>query len=73
MGLKHKNLKNIEDRVVNMGKKAKEHRKKVAKRNERIMVEYRQVENLKKAIYYEAQERYKQSSGQTTQQLWKTT
>lgn len=56
-----------------MGKKATEHRKKVAKRNERIMGEVRQVENLKKAIYYEAQERYKQSSGQTTQQLWKTT
>lgn len=41
-----------------MGKKTKEHRKKVAARNQRIKGEEREVEKLRKLIYQEAKQRY---------------
>jgi len=41
-----------------MGKKEKEHRKKVAKRNERLKAEERQIESLQRKIFEEAKERY---------------
>lgn len=41
-----------------MGKKAKEHRKKVANRNQRLRAEEREVEKLRKLIYEEAKQRY---------------
>lgn len=41
-----------------MGKRDKEHRKKVAKRNEQIKVQERQISNLQKQIFEEAKQRY---------------
>jgi uncharacterized protein (UPF0335 family) len=41
-----------------MGKKAKEHRKKVAKRNERVKLEEKQINNLQRKIFEEAKQRY---------------
>jgi hypothetical protein len=41
-----------------MGKKTKEHRKKVANRNQRLKAEEREVEKLRRVIYEEAKQRY---------------
>jgi hypothetical protein len=41
-----------------MGKKQKEHRKKVAKRNERLKVEEKQISSLQRKIFEEAKQRY---------------
>ena len=41
-----------------MGKRTKEHRKKVANRNQRLKSEEREVEKLRKLIYEEAKQRY---------------
>jgi hypothetical protein len=41
-----------------MGKRDKEHRKKVAKRNERLKVEEKQIDNLQRKIFEEAKQRY---------------
>ena len=41
-----------------MGKRTKEHRKKVANRNQRLKAEEREVEKLRKLIYEEAKQRY---------------
>jgi len=49
-----------------MGKKAKNHRAKVRRRNERLKQEERMIENLQRRIYEEAKARYEaQQSGQT--------
>lgn len=41
-----------------MGKKTKEHRKKVKARNNRLKQEEREVEKLRRIIYEEAKQRY---------------
>jgi hypothetical protein len=41
-----------------MGKKAKEHRKKVANRNQRLRAEEREIEKIRKQIFEEAKQRY---------------
>jgi uncharacterized protein (UPF0335 family) len=41
-----------------MGKKAKEHRKKVASRNQRLKAEEREIEKMRKQIFEEAKQRY---------------
>jgi hypothetical protein len=51
------------------GKKA--HRKRVAKRNQQIKADFKAIEHLKKSIYEEAKERYKQE--QETKTKWNLT
>lgn len=46
------------DKDVNMGKKAKEHRKKVAKRNERLKAEEIEIEKIRRVIFEEGRQRY---------------
>lgn len=41
-----------------MGKKTKEHRKKVKARNLRIKAEEREIEKMRRVIYEEAKKRY---------------
>jgi uncharacterized protein (UPF0335 family) len=41
-----------------MGKKAKEHRKRVANRNQRLKAEEREIEKMRKQIFEEAKQRY---------------
>lgn len=41
-----------------MGKKAKEHRKKVANRNQRLRAEEREIEKIRKQIFEEGKQRY---------------
>jgi hypothetical protein len=41
-----------------MGKKAKEHRKKVANRNQRLKAEEREIEKMRRQIFEEAKQRY---------------
>jgi hypothetical protein len=41
-----------------MGKRDKEHRKKVAKRKERLKIEERQIDSLQRKIFEEAKQRY---------------
>jgi uncharacterized protein (UPF0335 family) len=41
-----------------MGKKAKEHRKKVASRNQRLKAEEREIEKMRRQIFEEAKQRY---------------
>jgi hypothetical protein len=41
-----------------MGKKAKEHRKKVASRNQRLKAEEREIEKMRRVIFEEAKQRY---------------
>jgi uncharacterized protein (UPF0335 family) len=41
-----------------MGKKAKEHRKKVANRNQRLRAEEKEIEKIRKQIFEEAKQRY---------------
>lgn len=54
-----------------MGKKAKEHRKKVAKRNEKLKQDERAIVHLQKQIYEEAKARYEaEQSGKTNNTLW---
>ena len=50
-----------------MGKKQKEHRKKVAKRNERLKVEERQIDSLQRKIFEEAKQRYLDEQAKKTQ------
>jgi hypothetical protein len=50
-----------------MGKKAKEHRKKVAKRNERLKQDERAVDKLRKQIFEEARQRYMDKQSGDTQ------
>ena len=50
-----------------MGKKQKEHRKKVAKRNERLKVEERQIDSLQRKIFEEAKQRYLDEQSKKTQ------
>ena len=50
-----------------MGKKQKEHRKKVAKRNERLKVEERQIDSLQRKIFEEAKKRYLDEQSKKTQ------
>jgi len=54
-----------------MGKKAKEHRKKVAKRNERIKQDEKAIVHLQRKIYEEAKARYEaEQSGKTNNTQW---
>jgi hypothetical protein len=41
-----------------MGKKTKEHRKKVASRNQRLKAEEREIEKMRRQIFEEAKQRY---------------
>lgn len=41
-----------------MGKKTKEHRKKVASRNQRLRAEEREIEKMRRVIFEEAKQRY---------------
>ena len=50
-----------------MGKREKEHRKKVAKRNERLKVEERQIDSLQRKIFEEAKQRYLDEQAKKTQ------
>ena len=50
-----------------MGKREKEHRKKVAKRNERLKVEERQIDSLQRKIFEEAKQRYLDEQSKKTQ------
>lgn len=50
-----------------MGKKQKEHRKKVAKRNERLKVEEKQISSLQRKIFEEAKQRYLDEQSKKTQ------
>ena len=56
---------------VRGGRKA--HNKRIENRRVQAKADIVAVEAIKRKIYEEALERYKQTSGQTTQQLWKTT
>jgi len=54
-----------------MGKKAKEHRKKVAKRNEKIKQDEKAIVHLQRKIYEEAKARYEaEQSGKTNNTQW---
>jgi hypothetical protein len=55
-----------------MGKKAKEHRKKVKARNERMKGEERAVEKLRRQIFEEAKQRYLDEQENKKQELWNT-
>ena len=50
-----------------MGKRDKQHRKKVAKRNERLKVEERQIDSLQRKIFEEAKQRYLDEQAKKTQ------
>jgi hypothetical protein len=41
-----------------MGKKTKEHRKKVANRNQRLRAEEKEIEKMRRVIFEEAKQRY---------------
>jgi len=41
-----------------MGKKTKEHRKKVANRNQRLKAEEKEIEKMRRVIFEEAKQRY---------------
>ena len=54
-----------------MGKKAKEHRAKVQKRNNKIKQDEKAISHLQKQIYEEAKARYEaEQSAKTTNTLW---
>jgi len=53
------------------GKKA--HNKRIEKRRVQANADIVAIKALQKKIYEEAAERYKQTSGQTKQQLWNIT
>ena len=54
-----------------MGKKTKEHRKRVAKRNEKLKQDEKAIIHLQKQIYEEAKARYEaEQSGKTNNTLW---
>jgi hypothetical protein len=54
-----------------MGKKSKEHRAKVQKRNNKIKEDERAIEHLQRKIYEEAKARYEaEQSGKTKNTLW---
>ena len=54
-----------------MGKKAKEHRAKVQKRNNKIKQDEKAIIHLQKQIYEEAKARYEaEQSAKTTNTLW---
>jgi len=55
-----------------MGKKAKEHRKKVKARNERLKGEERAVEKLRRQIFEEAKQRYLNEQENKNKELWNT-
>jgi hypothetical protein len=55
-----------------MGKKAKEHRKKVKARNERMKGEERAVEKLRRQIFEEAKQRYLNEQENKNKELWNT-
>ena len=55
-----------------MGKKTKEHRKKVKARNERLKGEERAVEKLRRQIFEEAKQRYLDEQENKKQELWNT-
>ena len=50
-----------------MGKRDKEHRKKVAKRKERLKIEERQIDSLQRKIFEEAKQRYLDEQSKKTQ------
>ena len=41
-----------------MGKKTKDHRKKVANRNQRLRAEEKEIEKMRRVIFEEAKQRY---------------
>jgi len=54
-----------------MGKKSKEHRAKVQKRNNKIKQDDKAISHLQKQIYEEAKARYEaEQSGKTNNTLW---
>ena len=54
-----------------MGKKTKEHRKKVQKRNQQIRQDEKAIIHLREQIFKEAKARYEaEQSEKTTNQLW---
>jgi hypothetical protein len=55
-----------------MGKKAKEHRKKVKARNERMKGDERAVEKLRRQIFEEAKQRYLNEQENKNKELWNT-
>jgi hypothetical protein len=55
-----------------MGKKTKEHRKKVKARNARIRAEEREIEKMRRVIFEEAKQRYLNEQENKKQELWNT-
>jgi len=51
----------------------KSHNKRIQQRRVQVKADIIAVEAIKKKIYEEALERYKQTSGETKQSLWNTT
>ena len=55
-----------------MGKKTKEHRKKVKARNARIRAEEKEIEKMRRVIFEEAKQRYLNEQENKKQELWNT-
>jgi len=51
----------------------KTHNKRIEKRRVQAKADIVAIEAIKKKIYEEALERYKQTSGETKETIWKTT
>jgi RNase P/RNase MRP subunit p30 len=51
----------------------KQHNQRIQQRKVQAKADIIAIKALQKKIYEEAVERYKQTSGETIQQLWKTT